>query len=114
MDLSGLRKVKWIEISGCLLLALYVLVFSWLSIQQHRAFNTRALDLGQFDQAIWNTAHGRFFVNTVKPPNTLGFHFSPLMGLISPLYLVWPDIQLLFVIQTVALALAGLPLFALR
>ncbi len=107
------RSLKWTEISGYLLLALYVLVFSWLSIQQHRAFHTRALDLGQFDQAIWNTAHGRFFVNTLKPPNTLGFHFSPLMGLISPLYLIWPDIRLLFVIQTIALALAGLPLFQL-
>jgi uncharacterized membrane protein len=107
------RSLKWIEISGYLLLALYVLVFSWLSIQQHRAFHTRALDLGQFDQAIWNTTHGRFFVNTLKPPNTLAYHFSPLMALISPLYLVWPDIRLLFVIQTVALALAGLPLFQL-
>lgn len=107
------KSLKWIEVSGCLLLVLYALVFSWLSIQQHRAFHTRALDLGQFDQAIWNTAYGRFFVNTLKPPNTLGFHFSPLMGLISLLYLVWPDIRLLFVIQTVALALAGLPLFQL-
>lgn len=107
------KSLKWIEASGCFLLVLYVLVFSWLSIQQHRAFHTRALDLGQFDQAIWNTAHGRFFVNTLKPPNTLGFHFSPLMGLISPLYLVWPDIRLLFVIQTAVLALGGLPLFQL-
>ena len=113
MTMQKNKSLLWIEVSACFLLALYVLVFSWLSIQQHRAFQTRALDLGQFDQAIWNTAHGRFFVNTLKPPNTLGFHFSPLMALISPLYLVWPDIRLLFVIQTVALALAGLPLFRL-
>jgi len=113
MTIQKNKPLKWIEISGCFLLVLYILSFSWLSIQQHRAFHTRALDLGQFDQAIWNTAHGRFFVNTLKPPNTLAYHFSPLMALIAPLYLIWPDIRLLFVIQTVALALAGLPLFQL-
>jgi uncharacterized membrane protein len=113
MTMQKNKSLPWIEVSACFLLVLYILLFSWLSIQQHRAFHTCALDLGQFDQAIWNTAHGRFFVNTLKPPNTLGYHFSPLMALISPLYLVWPDIRLLFVIQTVALALAGLPLFQL-
>ncbi len=47
MTMQKSKSLKWIEVSGYFLIVLYVLVFSWLSIQQHKAFHTHALDLGQ-------------------------------------------------------------------
>jgi len=89
------------------------LIFSWLSIQQHRALNTHALDLGQLDQAIWNTTHGRFMVNTLKPPNSMATHFSPGLIVFALLYLLGFDLHILFVAQTIALAAVGLVLYRL-
>ena len=80
----------------------------------HDSFRTHALDLGYFDQILWNTAHGRPFANTLKYPyNFLGDHFSPILAFLAPLYWVWDDVHILLASQALALALAGLPLYFL-
>ncbi|MDO8673701.1 MAG: hypothetical protein Q7O66_20005, partial [Dehalococcoidia bacterium] len=43
------------------IIGLYALTFALLSIQQHDSFGTNAFDLGNMDQAVWNTANGRWF-----------------------------------------------------
>jgi len=109
----GPSKHLWPRVGICSLFLLYTLTFSWLSIQQHRALNTHALDLGQLDQAIWNTAHGRFMVNTLKPPNSMATHFSPGLVLFVPLYRLGFDVHALFIVQTIALAAVGIILYRL-
>ena len=42
-----------------LLMILYIAQFGVLSIQRHDAFQTHMRDLGNMDQPIWNTLHGR-------------------------------------------------------
>lgn len=103
---SFVRKWAWVVIPLA-----YMVLFCTLSLRQHASFHTYALDMGQFDQAIWNTAHGRFMVNTLKPPNSMAWHFSPGLALIAPLYWVWPDARLLLIVQTFALALSGFPIY---
>ncbi len=103
---SSLHKWAWLVVPLA-----YMVLFCTLSLNQHASFHTYALDMGQFVQAIWNTAHGRFMVNTLKPPNSMAWHFSPGLALIAPLYSMWPDARLLLVLQTFALALSGLPIY---
>ncbi|HUV93331.1 MAG TPA: DUF2079 domain-containing protein [Anaerolineae bacterium] len=103
---SSLHKWAWLVVPFA-----YTVFFCTLSLKQHASFHTYALDMGQFVQAIWNTAHGRFMVNTLKPPNSMAWHFSPGLALIAPLYSMWPDARLLLVLQTLALALSGLPIY---
>src|SRR3990172_12183919 len=43
------------------LVALYALTFTTISFRLHDAFQTDAFDLGNFDQAVWNTWQGRPF-----------------------------------------------------
>ena len=69
---SSLHKWAWLVVPFA-----YTVFFCTLSLKQHASFHTYALDMGQFVQAIWNTAHGRFMVNTLKPPNSMAWHFSP-------------------------------------
>src|SRR3972149_7190350 len=38
---------------------LYAVTFALLSVLQHQGFQTHAFDLGNMDQAVWNTAQGR-------------------------------------------------------
>ncbi len=101
-----LRRWLWVAVP-----AVYIVFFSCLSLRQHATFHTYALDMGQFDQAIWNTAQGRFMANTIKPPNTMGWHFTPGFVLLAALYRILPDVRLLLVLQTVAFALTGVPFY---
>ena len=88
-------------------------LFAALMIAKHNAFHTFALDLAKFDQAIWNTLQGRFLFSTLQNQSILANHFSPLMALLAPLFLVWSNVRLLFVVQAVGLAVAGLFLYAI-
>ena len=90
------------------LAALFCLVFSALLIRKHDAFNTRVYDLARFDQAIWNTLQGRFLFSSILNHSILGNHFSPYMALLSPLFLIWSDVRVLFVVQVLGVAVAGL------
>ncbi|MFB0546881.1 MAG: DUF2079 domain-containing protein [Anaerolineae bacterium] len=107
---TALRQIE--DAGGYMIALAYFLCLAGLSIRLHNTFRTHALDLGYFDQIVWNTSQGRFFVNSLKHPyHFLGDHFSPILALIAPLYWVWSDVRALLVAQTLALALAGLPIY---
>ena len=96
----------------------YVLVFGSLSLVRHWAFHSTALDLGVFDQVLWNTVHGRFMESTLSlercdPHSFFLDHFSPALLLIVPFYAVVPRPETLVVFQTAALALGAWPVYLL-
>jgi uncharacterized membrane protein len=102
-----------------LLIALDILLVGQHALVRYQAYRADAFDLGNMDQAVWNTLHGHpfRFTNTGLdwrgPPTRLGIHVEPILFLIAPLYLIHSGPETLLVLQTVALALGGLPLFAL-
>jgi uncharacterized membrane protein len=102
--IRAMQPSDWLALA---LLLLYVLVFSTLTIRQHQSFNTNALDLGKFDQSIWNTAQGRPFQITISENLVIESHFSPSLALFAPLYWIWSDIRLLFIMQSILLGGAG-------
>ena len=106
--LHRLRPMDWAAIG---LFLLYVAAFSWMSIRQHQSFQTNALDLAKFDQAIWNTAQGRPFRITLIQDSIVQSHFSPILAVYAPLYWLWSDVRLLFIVQSLCLAGAGLFLY---
>jgi uncharacterized membrane protein len=106
------RLVEWWVNRGAFVLAIaFVAAFFWLTARQYGSFRTRAPDVAMFDQAVWNTLHGRFLFSSIKNNSILAFHFSPLMALLSPLLLIWSDVRILFLAQTVGLAVTGLFLY---
>ena len=97
---------------------LYVAVFGSLSLVRHWAFHSNALDLGVFDQVLWNTVHGRFMESTLSlercdPHSFFLDHFSPALLVIVPFYAIVPRPETLIVVQTVALALGAWPIYSL-
>ena len=97
---------------------LYVAVFGSLALVRHWAFHSTALDLGVFDQVLWNTVHGRFMESTMSlercdPHSFFLDHFSPALLLIVPFYAIVPRPETLIVFQTVALALGAWPIYLL-
>lgn len=93
----------------------YALVFSYLTIMEHRVFWTWCYDLGNMDQAVWNTAHGRLLeLTTVSGiQSRLGLHVEPILILIAPLYWVYESVNVLLIVQSVIVALGGVFVYLL-
>jgi uncharacterized membrane protein len=114
---AGQRRLAW-----TLVLAL-VFIDSVLvcqhSIARYQTYHADAFDLGNMNQAVWNTLHGHPFRFTNRgldwfgPPIRLGIHVEPILLLIAPFYLIHDGPETLIVIQNVAMALGAIPLFLL-
>jgi uncharacterized membrane protein len=100
-----------------ILVCLYAVGFGLLAARAYSAHETGALDLGNYDQALWNAAQGRGLRLTLLPqlgPTRFALHVEPILFLIVPLYrFVTDDPRLLLWLQAVVIALGGLPLYGL-
>jgi len=100
---------RWPHLAVAAMILAYVLFFGTFTVLKHDAFRTTAYDLGNFDQAVWNTSQGRPFAmtNIEGLENRLGTHVEPILLPISLLYLVWSDPRALLLLQTVVVAVGA-------
>jgi uncharacterized membrane protein len=97
----------------------YALEMSYQAMLRYDVFKATAFDLGNMDQVLWNTIHGRWFqftnqaVDWYGPPTRLALHFEPILLPLSLLYAFGADPHILLVFQTLALASGALPVFLL-
>ena len=91
----------------------YALYFGRLSIGSFEAFYHPGFDLGIYDQGIWLLSRLKTPFITIMGLNLFGDHVSYILFLLVPFYWVWPSAQVLLVLQTLALALAAVPVFLL-
>ena len=107
-----------------LLLALaYAITLTLFTFGRQDTFATHAEDLGIMDQALWNTIHGHFMTQTICNPitdvNCLGgvsrfaIHFEPILIPLSLLYLLWPSVKALLLLQVVVVASGVIPIWLL-
>jgi uncharacterized membrane protein len=115
--LAGQRRAAWLLTA--LAITLEVLILGGHVLQRHFGYHSEAFDLGNMDQAVWNTLHGHLLrftnrgIDWYGPPIRLAEHVEPVLILIAPLYLVHAGAETLLVLQTVALVLGAIPLLAL-
>lgn len=92
----------------CIAIAIYIGYFSFASVYRYNNYYTGRFDLGNMDQTVWNTLHGRIFQLTDPDGTTiisrLAFHADFLLVFLAPFYLVWQDPRTLLILQTVVLA----------
>jgi uncharacterized membrane protein len=97
----------------------YATEISYQTLLRYDTFKATAFDLGNMDQVLWNTIHGRLFQFTNQgadwygPPTRLAIHFEPIILPLSLLYLFHADPRILLVFQTLALVAGALPVFLL-
>ncbi len=105
----------WPGLALALLIAAYVVYFGALTIQKHDAFRSTAFDLGNVDQAVWNTRHGRplAMTNILGLDNRLGTHVEPILLPVSLLYFLWSDPRTLLLLQTLGIGLGAWPVYLL-
>jgi uncharacterized membrane protein len=94
--------------------AAFAVVFGAAAVLRHRAFGSGRFDLGNMTQAVWSTAHGDVLSVTDvhgEQISRLGAHFDPILVALGPLWWLWPDPELLLVVQAIAVASGALPVF---
>jgi len=87
-----------------------------ISLSYHWGYISSIIDLGTFDQAVWGTLHGDFFLNTHifnVPLNYLGFHFRPILLIFLPFYAILPKAEWMILSQSLALSLTAWPIYLL-
>ncbi len=97
------------------LILLYCWVFTGLAFNQHAGMRTHKADLGQIDQAVWNSSRGRFVEMTDYGyiSTRMSDHVEPILALVSPVFWVWDDVRALLLLQVAATALGAWPLYEL-
>ena len=103
----------WATVSMLLVLG-YCVYFSYYTILNHYQLGTSAYDLGAFENTFLQTLHGEFLMNAEY--GGLSFfsrHFSPVFALWFPVYALFPGPESLLVVQSIFVALAGIPLYLL-
>jgi uncharacterized membrane protein len=70
------------------LVCLAFLYLARIKLMQHFTFHTGAYDLAMYDTAVRNTLHGKFMFAEQLGRNFFSEHFSPVLLLLCPLYLL--------------------------
>lgn len=110
------RPVWWQALPVWVLIAAFAVTFATLALRRHAALATNGMDLGNVNQALWNTANGDFltFTNMAPIDNRLALHVEPILLLCVPFY--WLGLggpQLLLILQAIVVGLGAWPLFLL-
>jgi uncharacterized membrane protein len=117
IDPRAQQWLAWIFLA--VVTIVYSLEMSHQAILRYETFKATAFDLGNMDQVIWNTLHGRLFqftnqaIDWYGPPTRLAIHFEPIILPLSLLYSFGANPAILLVFQTLALASGSLPVFLL-
>jgi len=94
-------------------IVVYAVLDSFITLTRHLTLRTHALDLGYYVQLTWNLARGAGPYVSLPEMHAWGDHFSPIMYLLVPLFLVVPGAGALLVFQSAALALGALAVFGI-
>jgi uncharacterized membrane protein/pimeloyl-ACP methyl ester carboxylesterase/uncharacterized membrane protein YbhN (UPF0104 family) len=113
---SFISKYRY-ETGLAFLILSYLIYFTVATFLRFNNFYTGRFDLGNMDQVVWNTIHGRIFQLT-DPNGTdivsrIIFHSDFLLILLSPFYLIWSNPKMLLLIQTFVLGLGAIFIYSL-
>ena len=93
------------------MVVLYALYFSQRTVSVHNGLGTSAFDFGLYDQGIWLLSRGHSPFVTLMGRNMFGDHSSFILLLLVPLYWVFSTTSLLFIVQSVVVAVGALPVY---
>jgi uncharacterized membrane protein len=89
-----------------------ILLFICSSVR-HWLYQSHAFDLGWFDQAVYLIASGQKPIVSFGGFHILGDHAAVIFYPLALLYYIYPDVHWLFAIQSLALTIAGFPIYYL-
>jgi len=107
------RILKYEDYLAWFLVLFFAVIYSFMSINKHRLFETYGWDLGVFDHGIWQWSLFKIPYSSFHDLLWLADHFHIILITIVPLYWIWPSVKLLVSVQAVVTALGAIPLYYL-
>ncbi len=98
-----------IKLNHVILMSVAALILFGCSSLRHVLFQSNALDLGFFDQAIYLISQGQTPIISFWGYPVLGDHAAWILYILALLYKIYPSVYWLFAVQAVALSLGVLP-----
>ncbi|XTZ11797.1 MAG: DUF2079 domain-containing protein [cyanobacterium endosymbiont of Rhopalodia inflata] len=89
-----------------------IILFACASLR-HFLFQSNALDLGWFDQAIFLISRGKTPIVSFVDNHILGDHAAFILYPLALLYVIYANVHWLFAIQAVALGFGAVPVYRL-
>lgn len=96
--------IKKEKLSLFILLSFSFIYILRIKLFQHFTFNTGAFDLAMYDTAVRNTLDGKFLFADQLGRNFFSEHFSPILLLICPFYLIFDSPVILLVSKALVVA----------
>ena len=111
---ADLRR-RWLPLLLVLILcAGWAVTIIRMEFVQHNALRTCDWDFGLYINTMWKSLHGDFLGCSLYHKGNHGYlHFDPILILLSPVLLIYPDAQSLIVLQGLWVASGAVPLFLL-
>lgn len=119
MSSAGIRGGNFLNIQErqvlLIIICAHFAILLAMGLFRHWGNMSSLNDLGFFDQAVWGTLHGQWFLDTNntfgRPINWLGCHFNLFLLLFVPLYAIWPTAEWFAFAQAIALSVTAWPIF---
>ncbi|MFA5840323.1 MAG: DUF2079 domain-containing protein [Candidatus Margulisiibacteriota bacterium] len=92
-------------------IAYYINNLSFISILIQANFGTGTHDVGVYDQVIWLASRFMEPFSTLGRMSVFGIHASFYCILLAPLFWIWSTINILYIGQTIFIALSSIPIF---
>ncbi len=108
-----LEKNKLLPFKLLVAIGIATLIFLISSITRHLLFQSNALDLGWFDQAVYLISQGKNPIVSFQDFHILGDHASLILYPIALFYKLYPSVYWLLLIQAIALSSAAWPMWLL-
>ena len=95
-----------------IMVVVYTVVMSYFSIHRYNAFAS-SYDLANADQTVWNSIKGTFFSlsGTMGTVSRFNNHADLILAMISPIYLIWDNVRILLIAQSLLIGLAAVPIW---
>lgn len=114
--MSGIRTLRSPLIVLSLIALAHAATSFTLALSRLYEFKNSAFDLGAFLQVLNAIVTRGETLATLAPPyaeqHWLGFHFSPILYALAPLFALFPHPETLVAVQSLALAGAAIPVYA--
>jgi len=112
VDLSRMKTalISLEKYEAYLLSVLSTIFFYLLKVNQYNRYEI-GFELADFETLVWNTINGRFLEYPSTGLSFLGEHFSPILILLVPIYLIINSPHALLFSQAFFLGIAIIPLY---
>jgi|GEM_PF-1093617 len=90
---------------------IFFTIISLISVFKYFRFGFNGFDLAIYNQAFWNTIHGRLFATSINPPSYLGDHAEWLILALAPVYALVPHPLTLVFLKIAAVAISAIPIW---